>query len=523
MSTRFMSGRATVDGTARAAARFGAVGRRLGRLELRVTPVGFGGYRIHPDSAIHRQALEEALRAGINLIDTSTNYNDGGSERLVGEVLSTLVAQEVIRREEVVVVTKAGYLQGAPLEEVLGGARARPLEVVEYQPSCWHCLHPDFLAQEIEASRERLGLATIDVLLLHNPEYYLIDRRNRSGEVTAEDREELLGRIAVAFAFLENEVMRGTIGAYGISSNPLGGAADDPTRLSLERIVSAATAVSQSHHLAVVQMPLNIYETGPLQRRVATLEGPRSVLEIAAQADLGVLTNRPLTAFVQGDGEPRVIRLADVEHREGARSQDSEPLLRAVCELEESWRGGLGRELADNSGDPRFGDLFRWGTELTGGLTTIRDLGHWMQLRNGVIATHMGQLGGILLASLQGDVLARFRSFWDEYGATLGAALDGVEDGFRARARAVVDLIGDRLAPALPPELHGLPLSQRAILTLLAAPVSCVLVGMRKPAYVHDVSALSPYIVRLTAAGEDRLRIDLRAVSEAFAPTTAIH
>ncbi len=479
-----------------------------------VAPVGFGGYRIHGDSPLHRQALEEAMRAGINLLDTSTNYTEGGSETLIGEVLATLALQEVVRREEIVVVTKVGYLQGAALEAVLGGSAPRPPEVVAYQPNCWHCLH----ASELEASRERLGLATIDVVLLHNPEYYLVDRHNRSGEVTEGDEVELLRRIAAAFAYLEEEVKRGTIGAYGVSSNTFGAPSEEPTQLSLAGVIAAARAASSEHHLAVIEMPLNLYETGALQPRQRSGEGLRSALDIAAEADLGVLTNRPLTAFIRGD-EPRVIRLTDVEHREGARSQDSEALLRAVCELEDQWRSGLGEELAATSGDSRFVDLFRWGAELSSGVRTIRDLGHWMQLRNGVIATHMGQLGGILLASLEGDALLRFRSFWEEYGASLGAALDGVEDGFRARARAVVDMISDRLAPALPVEAQGLALSQRAVFSLLGAPIACVLVGMRKPAYVHDMRELSPFV---EALGET-LAIDLEALVEAFAPAKPLH
>ncbi len=522
MASPYMSGRATLDGTSRAVRRFGAVARRLGRTELMVTPVGFGGYRIHPESPLHRQALEEAMRAGVNLVDTSANYTEGGSERLIGEVLTTLVAQEVIRRDEIVVVTKAGYLQGAALEAVLGGRAPRPPEVVEYQPTCWHCLHPSFLASELEESRARLGLATIDVVLLHNPEYYLVDRRNRTGEVTDEDRVELLRRIAAAFAFFEEEVKRGTIGAYGVSCNTFPAPSDEPTQLSLEGLIAAARAVAEDHHFAVIQTPLNLYETGALQPRQVSGEGLRSVLDIAAAVDLGVLTNRPLTAFIYGD-EPRVIRLTDVEHRDGARSQDSDALLRAVCELEDQWREGLGKELAASSGDSRFVDLFRWGRELSSGATTIRDLGHWMQLRNGVIATHMGQLGGILLASLEGDALLRFRSFWDEYGVSLGAALDGVEDGFRSRARAVADMISDRLAPSLPAEALGLGLSQRAVLTLLGAPISCVLVGMRKPAYVHDMRDLGPTIEGLQEGAEPRLTIDLEALVRAFAPAKPLH
>ena len=41
--------------------------------------------------AEHREALTQALRAGCNVIDTSTNYMDGESEQLVGSVLQGLM------------------------------------------------------------------------------------------------------------------------------------------------------------------------------------------------------------------------------------------------------------------------------------------------------------------------------------------------------------------------------------------------------------------------------------------------
>ncbi len=519
MSRVLLPGAATIEGSASLARRFGPASRRLGRAELVVTPIGFGGYRVHDANPVHRQALEEALRAGINLIDTSSNYGDGGSERLIGEVIARLCEDGVIAREQVVVVTKIGYVQGAALEEARRRSPPYP-EVVEYLDECWHCIHPEYLADQLEACRARLGLARIDVLLLHNPEYLLIDRRNRRGQIDEVDRDLLLRRIGAAFRFLERAVADGLIGCYGVSSNTFVAPEGAGEHLALDRVLEVAREVGgEDHHFAVVEMPMNLYEGGALRERATTAAGPKSALEVAEGADLGVLVNRPLNAFVE-EPEPRMIRLADVER--GARPQDPAPLLRAVQALEAAWAGGLGRELAQTSGDPRYADLFRWGRELESGLGSIRDLGHWIRLRNGVIATHMGQLGGILLSTLEGDALARFRSFWEDYGGTLQAALDGIEDGFRGRAQALVDRISERLDVALPAGVRGLGLAQKAVLTLLAAPVSCVLVGMREPAYVHEMVQLAPWIAALDAEGDERVVLDPAAVLAIFAPT-AIH
>ena len=45
-------------------------------------------------------------------------------------------------------------------------------EIVEFNEKFWHCIHPEFLTEEITASMSRLGIETIDVYLLHNPEYF---------------------------------------------------------------------------------------------------------------------------------------------------------------------------------------------------------------------------------------------------------------------------------------------------------------------------------------------------------------
>lgn len=489
-----LPGHATPAATLAAARRFGLTPRRLGRTDLHVAPVGFGGYRVHVDVPIHRQALEEALRAGVNLVDTSANYTDGGSERLVGAGLSALVDAGVLAREAVVVVTKIGYMQGEALAH--GRGRGYP-EVVEYQPECWHCIHPDYLADQLAASRARLGLATVDVLLLHNPEYFFIDRRNRDGRVREADRDEFYARIRAAFASLELAARRGEIAWYGVSSNSLAAPLAAPDRTDLARMLAIAREVGGAdHRFAVAQLPRNLYELGAF-----AADDPASPLAVAAASDLGVLTNRPLNAFVADP--PRTIRLVDATGPQG-QPRDPGPLLRAAQQREDVWLRELGPRVAAvlAADDPALRDqllhhTFRWGHELVHGLAAIRDLQHWLHVRNGVIATHMGQVTNTLLEQLAADdaTLQAFRGWWDDYGAALLAALDGVEDGFRARAQAATEAIGDRLAPAIPEAWHELPLSQRAVLAVLGAPapaaVSAVLVGMRRPAYVHDMTALA--------------------------------
>ena len=108
-----------------------------------------------------------AIRNGCNLIDTSTNYMDGDSERLIGSVLGVLIQKGEISREEVIVVSKIGYVQGDNLKRAQAREKAgSPYpEMVKYGDGIWHCLHPDFLADQLALSFDRLGLETVDVLL----------------------------------------------------------------------------------------------------------------------------------------------------------------------------------------------------------------------------------------------------------------------------------------------------------------------------------------------------------------------
>jgi len=175
-----LAGAATAEATAAYARRQRAADSGygpLGRTGLTCSRVGFGGYRVDDETPEHREALRRALLSGCNLIDTSTNYTNGGSETMVGEVIADLVRQGRMRREEVLVVSKIGYVQGANLElAVRRETEGQPFpEMVKYGEGIWHGIHPEFLADQLPRSLARLQLETLDVCLLHNPEYYLSD------------------------------------------------------------------------------------------------------------------------------------------------------------------------------------------------------------------------------------------------------------------------------------------------------------------------------------------------------------
>jgi aryl-alcohol dehydrogenase-like predicted oxidoreductase len=73
--------------------------KNLGKSDLKVSAVGLGtGFRGGITQNSHK-VIEAALDLGVTLIDTAEIYEDGQSEKLVGQVIKD-------KRDEVVLVTK---------------------------------------------------------------------------------------------------------------------------------------------------------------------------------------------------------------------------------------------------------------------------------------------------------------------------------------------------------------------------------------------------------------------------------
>jgi len=327
-----LTGVATQDGTRRYAGEHPDLTYRcLGTTGLAISEAGMGGYRIALSVPTHREAVEHALLSGINLIDTSANYADGESERLVGSVLADLVYRGRLHREGVVLVTKGGYIQGENYRRSQERAQAgHPFpEVVEFHQDLEHCIHPDFLADQLDRSLQRLDMEGIDCYLLHNPEYFL--KWAHLQEVPRDlARTEYLRRIREAFRYLEGAVESGRIRYYGISSNTFPSPASDDDFSSLSEIWALAETILPQHHFRVIECPCNLFETGA----VTTVNQPdgATVLEFAQAKHLATLINRPLNA-IQGD---ELIRLADNVYQGDAAAQASAFRAR-VASLDPAW------------------------------------------------------------------------------------------------------------------------------------------------------------------------------------------
>lgn len=286
--------------------------------------VGFGAYRISSRSKEHKEALKYAIESGCSFVDTSANYTDGESERLIGEVLEE-------SSKEVTVITKAGYIQGENIGRFSKLKEKHPeIEFVDHHEALKHSIDPLFLRDQIELSKKRLGLETLDAVLLHNPEYFL--------KSNPKEQDEYYSRMRKAFRFLNNQVKEGSIKAFGISCNTLIESEDHEEYTDFMKVWVAAQEAGASENFKYVQFPLNLVEMGAVRPRFDGL----GLIQKAQSLGLTTIANRPLNAFSSSG----LLRLAEYDIDEQLIANSNQIFEKTMKTLETKW--ALVRESDDD-------------------------------------------------------------------------------------------------------------------------------------------------------------------------------
>jgi aryl-alcohol dehydrogenase-like predicted oxidoreductase len=257
-----------------------------------VSSIGIGTYLGEAtDEADKRylKALSEAIESGVNVIDTARNYRHGRSEHVVGEAIRAAK----IEREAVLLCSKAGFVAfeserpadpaGYIRDRYIDTGLATSDDIVK-----GNCITPAFVSAQLDASLSALGVDTIDLHYIHNPETQL----------ERFDHETVYEQLEETFTMLERRAAAGDIQHYGVASwDSFRVPKSAPNYLSLPEIVRRARAAAvragnTATHLRAIQLPFNIgmADAFTVASHVGA-EGPQSALWFAQNAGLNVFTS----------------------------------------------------------------------------------------------------------------------------------------------------------------------------------------------------------------------------------------
>jgi D-threo-aldose 1-dehydrogenase len=181
--------------------------RRLGRTDLLVSEIGFGAaslgnlYQEVPDAEA-RATMDAAWSAGVRYFDTAPYYGFGLSERRVGDALRSM------DRNTFVLSTKVGRLLTPAPQVTRASERHGFHSRMPFEPVYDYSYRG--VMRSFEDSLQRLGLARIDILLVHD-----------IGAVTHGPANGELFKICMdgGYRALDELRTKGLIGAIGLGVN----------------------------------------------------------------------------------------------------------------------------------------------------------------------------------------------------------------------------------------------------------------------------------------------------------------
>ena len=263
---------------------------------LHLSNIGIGTYLGEPDSqtdTIVKNAVKKSILSGVNVIDTAINYRAQKSERSIGAALSELITENSIKREEVFICTKNGYVtnDGDIQEDFMQYVMrelGQPGIVKEGDISSgYHCMTIPYLQDQLERSLKNLDLECIDLMYLHNaveghPEM---------------SKSQFLENLKKVFEFYEEKRKEGKIRFYGLATwECFRATSDNAMFLSLEDVVKLAKDVGGTDHgFRFIQLPFNLhYDQAMLLKNQIVSGIKKSILDSANELGIGVFTSVPL-------------------------------------------------------------------------------------------------------------------------------------------------------------------------------------------------------------------------------------
>ena len=263
---------------------------------LYLSNIGIGTYLGEPDSQtdlIVKDAVKKSIMSGVNVVDTAINYRAQKSERSIGLALSELINEHLVKRDEVFICTKNGYVtnDGDIQEDFMQYVMrelGQPGIVKEGDISSgYHCMTIPYLQDQLERSLKNLDLECIDLMYLHNaveghPEM---------------SKSQFLENLKKVFEFYEEKRKEGKIRFYGLATwECFRATSDNAMFLSLEDVVKLAQDVGGSDHgFRFIQLPFNLHFDQAMLLKNQTVSGTqKSILDAATELGIGIFTSVPL-------------------------------------------------------------------------------------------------------------------------------------------------------------------------------------------------------------------------------------
>ncbi|WP_419770997.1 MAG: aldo/keto reductase [Candidatus Marinarcus sp.] len=239
------------------------------------------------------EGVKQAVKSGINLIDTASNYRYGQSEKEIGIALKELLDEKAVTREELIICSKGGFIQlDFPfpknpyvwIDENILNANLATKEDIELDQ---HCMSADFIEWSCKKSLENMGVDCFDIYYLHNPEMQL----QKLGTKT------FLKKVESIFKRFEKMADMGLIKYYGVAVwNAFINEKGSAEHINLEDLVKVAQKVGgENHRFKYVQTPFNIAKTSIYTMLTQSVRGEDcTLLQAAHRLNIGVISSSSL-------------------------------------------------------------------------------------------------------------------------------------------------------------------------------------------------------------------------------------
>ncbi len=151
----------------------------------------------------------ELFDSPYNVFEFSPDKCDGQDEVLAGQALNRWQKEYRGDVKGCWFLSRAGYIGGnqGAMVDTLNSRDQGFKNIISLQDGMRYCIDPQFLRDQIERSRQRLGLDGIDAFLIRLPED-LAEHWSRM---------EALENIRTAFAFLQDQCGQGILRSFGLS------------------------------------------------------------------------------------------------------------------------------------------------------------------------------------------------------------------------------------------------------------------------------------------------------------------